>query len=109
MAAAVSESTSSSDDASVAFPALALPAALLGVPFGRCGGGLFVGRAGGISLQAAMQDDPGAASPPAWIRGCARACVTKVRETYPPTTETLTDQVVRPDFPDVHQTLCDRK
>ena len=56
MAAAGSESTSSSDsdaatDASVAFPALALPAALLGVPFGRCGGGLFVGRAaGGISL-----------------------------------------------------------
>ena len=55
MAAAGSESTSSSDsdaatDASVAFPALALPAALLGVPFGRCGGGLFVGRAaGGIS------------------------------------------------------------
>ena len=44
-----SASTSSeSDAASVAFPALALPAALEGDPFGRCGGGLFVGRAGGM-------------------------------------------------------------
>ena len=38
--------SSESDAASVAFPALALPAALVGV--GRCGAGLLLGRAGGM-------------------------------------------------------------
>ena len=42
--------SSESDAASVAFPALALPAALVGV--GRCGAGLLLGRAGGMGTDA---------------------------------------------------------
>ena len=48
--------SSESDAASVAFPALALPAALVGV--GRCGAGLLLGRAGGMGRWAPTRGRP---------------------------------------------------